>query len=121
MKKLDVEVVAVTFQSGPIVESYVRDTGLDWPMLIDSELELYRAYGINRGHWWNIFGPPAWWPSLKLLIRGRRLRRPSGDVRRLGGDVLVDPQGIVRLHHVGDSPGDRPSIQALLETVRRGR
>ena len=121
LKKLDVRVVVVTFQSGPLVEAYARDTRLEWPILIDSPLEVYQAYGMNRGHWWSIFGPPAWWVYVKLLLRGRRLRMPSGNVSQLGGDVLVDPKGIVRLHHVGDGPGDRPAIQALLDTVRRGR
>ena len=96
MKKLDVRVVVVTFQSGPIVEAYVRDTRLEWPILIDSPLEVYQAYGMNRGHWWSIFGPPAWWSYVKLLLRGRRLRMPSGNVSQLGGNVLVDPKGIVR-------------------------
>ena len=117
LKKLDVQVVVVTFQSGPVAEAYVRDTRLEWPILIDSALEVYQAYGMNRGHWWSIFGPPSWWAYMKLLLRGRRLRMPSGDVSQLGGDVLVDPEGVVRLHHVGDRPGDRPAIQVLLDTA----
>ena len=121
LKKLDVQVVVVTFQSGPIVEAYARETRLAWPILIDSALEMYQAYGMNRGHWWSIFGPSAWWVYVKLLLRGRRLRMPSGDVSQLGGDVIVDPERIIRLHHVGDRPGDRPAIHALLDTVRRGR
>ena len=121
MKELDIQVVVVTFQSGPIVEAYAREPPLAWPILIDISLEMYQAYGMKRGHWWGIFGPPAWWAYVKLLLRGRRLRMPSGDVSQLGGDVIIDPDGIIRLHHVGAGPGDRPAIHALLDTVRRGR
>ncbi len=121
MKELDIQVVVVTFQSGPIVEAYARETPLAWPILIDISLEMYQAYGMKRGHWWGIFGPPAWWAYVKLLLRGRRLRMPSGDVSQLGGDVIIDPDGIIRLHHVAAGPGDRPAIHALLDTVRRGR
>ena len=121
LKKLDLQVVVVTFQSGPIVEAYARETRLVWPILIDTSLEMYLAYGMNRGPWWSIFGPTAWWAYVKLLLRGRRLRVPSGDVSQLGGDVIIDPEGIIRLHHIGAGPGDRPAIHALLDTVRRGR
>ncbi len=37
MKKLDVQVVVVTFQSGPLVEAYARETRLAWPILIDCQ------------------------------------------------------------------------------------
>jgi hypothetical protein len=55
---------------------------------------------------------------MKLLLRGRKVRRPSGDVYQLGGDVLIDPSGIVRLHHVGSGPADRPTVHSLLQAVR---
>jgi hypothetical protein len=36
----------------------------------------------------------------------------------LVGDVLIDPEGIVRVHHVGTGPADRPSVSSLPEIVR---
>lgn len=119
LESLNVAVVIVTFQHGPIVDAYIRQTGVGWPVLRDPSLALYRAYGMNRGRWWHIFGPPAWWVYAKLLARGRRLRMPSADVTQLGGDVLVDPNGIVRLHHVGKGPADRPAVQSLVDVVRK--
>ena len=121
LKKLDIQVVVVTFQSGSVLEAYVRETRFEWPILIDSSLGMYQAYGMDRGHWWSIFGPLAWWAYVKLLLLGRRLRMPSGDVSQLGGDVIIDPEGIIRLHHVSAGPGDRPTIHGLLDTVRRVR
>lgn len=115
---LGVRVAVVAFQGGPLAEDYVRDTGLDWPVLIDESRGLYRAYGMERGGLWHVWGPPAWWAYIKLLARGRRLRKMSGDVFQLGGDVLVDPDGIVRVHHVGNGPADRPPVSELLAVVR---
>jgi hypothetical protein len=34
--------------------------------------------------------------------------------------VLVDPAGIVRFHHVGLGPADRPQVGAILATRRAG-
>ncbi len=98
--------------------SYVRETQLEWPLLVDTERVLYQAYGMHRGNWWNIYGPASVWAYLKLLLRGRRLRLPGSDVHQLGGDVLIDPRGIVRVHHIGSGPADRPAVTGLLEAIR---
>lgn len=118
IEAIGLKVVIVTFEAGPLALAYVRDTELQWPLLVDESRILYSAYGMERGRWWDIFGPAAWWVYAKLLVKGRRIRRPSGDVQQLGGDVLIDPAGIVRLHHVGAGPADRPSVSSILDVVR---
>lgn len=115
---LGVAVVVVTFQGAAFASAYVRETGVSWPILLDEQLNLYTAYGMERGRWWHVFGPEAWWIYARLLWRGRKLRAPTGDPQQLGGDVLIDPRGIVRLHHVGRGPADRPAVSAILECVR---
>lgn len=112
-----VAVAVVTFDSGPIVETWVRQTEFEWPLLLDTKRDLYRTYGMLRGRAWDLYGPPAIWAYLKLMARGRWLRRPGSDVTQLGGDVLVDPEGVVRLHHVGSGPADRPSISSIVDRV----
>jgi hypothetical protein len=67
---------------------------------------------------WNVWGPASWWGYIRLLLRGRKLRLPTDDVYQMGGDVLIDPEGIVRLHYVSRSPLDRPPIDALLAVAR---
>ncbi len=119
IEALEIKVVVVTFEIGPMAEAYVRETDLRWPLLVDETRELYTAYGMERGRSWQILGPASMWAYAKLLAKGRRLRRPNDDVFQLGGDVLIDPQGVVRLHHVGSGPADRPSVSSLLELVRK--
>jgi hypothetical protein len=46
------------------------------------------------------------------------LQNSNGDVVQLGGDILIDPGGYVRLHHVGKSPADRPTVKSILGVVR---
>jgi hypothetical protein len=120
LELLDVSVAIVTFEGGPRVDTYARETGFDWPILVDESLELYSAYGMGHGHWWHIWGPPAWWIYFKLLIRGRRPHMPSANVNQLGGDVLIDPEGTIRLQHVGKGPADRPPVNSLLAVVEGG-
>ena len=118
LSQLNVDVCIVTFETDVLAMSYVRETDLAWPLLVDADRKLYAAYGMNRGSWWKIFGPASILAYLKLLFRGRRLQRSASDVFQLGGDVLIDPDGVVRFHRVGAGPADRPEIAALLDAVR---
>ena len=117
IEALDLRVVVVTFEDRRRAHEYARETDLRWPLLIDRHRVLYRAYGMGHGRWWPIWGPATWRVYGRLIVRGRRLRRSTGDVHQLGGDVLVDRTGRVVLHHVGKGPADRPAITALLEPL----
>ena len=118
IETLGLAVVAVTFESPQHARRYVDETELPWPMLIDEDRGLYLAYEMGAGSWREILGPASWGAYARLMIRGRMPRRPSGDTQQLGGDVLIDPSGMVRLQHAGSGPADRPSIEAMLQLVR---
>ena len=97
--------------------AYVKSTQLAWPLLVDSELALYSAYGMGRGSWWSIYNPASIWKYIKLILGGQAPGRPGSDWRQLGGDVLIDPKGIVRIHHVSTDPHDRPTVDSIIETI----
>lgn len=119
LSALDVRVLVVTFEGVGSARHYLSDTDLPWPLLLDEERTLYRAYGMERGRWWQVYGPRTLWAYLKLLLSGRRLEAAGADPDQLGGDVLIDPDGIVRLHYVSDNPADRPSVASLIAQIRR--
>jgi len=112
-----VAVAVVTFEAGPLARAYVEDTDLAWPLLVDTERSLYQAYGMLHASFWEVWGPRVWVAYARALLRGQRLRASQGDVTQRGGNVLVDPAGRVRLHHVGRDSADRPEVSALLEAV----
>ena len=116
--RLGIKVCVVTFEREYVVRAYIDETKTSWPILIDENRELYSAYGMERGRVSDILGLRSWWTYAKLMFRGRRLRRGEGDIYQLGGDVLVDPNGTVRLHHVGIGPADRPAVSTVLDVVR---
>ena len=115
-QELDVHIVVVTFERGLLARAYIEDTGLRWPILLDEPRALYRGYGMLHGIWWNIWGPRTWWAYAKELFRGRAPRAAylDSDTSQLGGNVLIDSSGIVRLLYVGSGPADRPSIARSL-------
>jgi peroxiredoxin len=113
----DVRVKVVAFDDNVLARNYVRETGLPWPLLLDTDQSLYSAYGMTRGSWWSIYGPASVGKYLKLMAGGRQPGKPGRDWRQLGGDVLIDPQGMVRLHHVSAGPHDRPDVAELLAVI----
>lgn len=115
---LGTEVLVVTFEADFLARAYAERTQLRWPLLVDSKRELFAAYDMHRGSFWNIMGPASMWIYAKLMLRGRLPRLPKDDVYQLGGDVLIDADGIVRLHHVGSGPADRPSVESILAAIR---
>lgn len=120
LKDLDIRVLVVTFESGAFARAYAQETGLGWAVMIDETRSLYEAYGMLRGRLRDIWGPRTWWAYAQEALRGRWPGPARADTSQLGGDVLIDPEGVVRLVHVGSGPADRPSIESLLEIRRHG-
>jgi len=119
LKKLNVVVKVITFDADILALAYAKETELDWPLLVDKERSLYKAYGMLRGSWWSIYSPSSIWKYLKGIFRGQRPGKPGQDWSQLGGDVLIDPEGIVRLHYISRDPHDRPSVSNIVEVIER--
>lgn len=115
--RIGLKVVIITFESDFFARSYEAESGLDWPLLVDREREAYRYYDMLRASFWDLWGPSSWRAYLRELGKGGKLRPASDDIHQRGGDVLIDPGGVVRLHHVGEGPADRPSVEAILARV----
>ncbi len=115
----DVRVKLVTFDANFLARAYVQQTHLSWPLLVDAERSLYQAYGMLRATWWQLYRPSSIVKYLGLAARGVLPGKPGEDWNQLGGDVLIDPAGIVRLHFVSTGPHDRPPISRILKLVEQ--
>jgi hypothetical protein len=112
-----IKVVVITFEAGFLARRYLEETGLDWPLLIDETRQVYHAYTMLEAGFWDIWGFSSWMAYFKEMRHGQWPKKSSGDIHQRGGDVLIDPDGIVRLHHIGKGPADRPRIEDILRLV----
>ena len=112
--------VVVTFENDFLARSYVEDTALTWPILIDGTREVYKGYGMLSASFWDIWGIKTWQVYFKELLKGNKPKKSAGDIYQRGGDVLIDPNGVVRLHHIGEGPADRPSVEQILKVINAG-
>jgi len=67
----------------------------------------------------DVWGPKTWLAYFRELLKGNLPARSAGDVSQRGGDVLIDPKGLIRLHHVGTGPADRPSVEKILGIIEK--
>lgn len=118
--RLNVKVVVVTFEKDFLARRYAEDTLLQWPILIDTTRDVYRAYGMLKASWWDVWGVKTWLAYIRELLKGKKPLKSGGDLYQRGGDVIVDPGGIVRLHHVGRGPADRPTVGQIMQVIDQG-
>jgi alkyl hydroperoxide reductase subunit AhpC len=118
LERLGVRVSVVTFDDEPTARAYVEENQLGWPLLIDAQRELYTQFGMGRASWWTLIKPSTIWSYLVLWRNGVKPQKVGSDMHQLGGDVLIDPNGMLRLNHVSTEPHDRPSIDSLLNLIR---
>ena len=110
--------VAIGFAPPERLRWLAEDVGIPFPMLRDPEYQAYRAFSLQRGSLREVYGPRTIWAYLKLIARNRRFTRTQTDRLQLGGDFIIDGQGIVRLAYRSRNPADRPPVSRLLDALR---
>lgn len=88
------------------------------PVLADPDRHVYRAYGLGRLPWRQVFTVKTIAMYVGFLLRGRLPQRPGRDPMQQGGDFIVDGEGVVRFAYPGRSSDDRPSVDDLIGCLR---
>ncbi|MBT3217952.1 MAG: hypothetical protein HN348_02595 [Proteobacteria bacterium] len=117
LTRLKIDVAIVTFEADFFAQAYVTETELKWPLLVDGGRGLYNKYDMLTAGFFDVWNPSSAWAYAKEITKGNYPQVAHDDVRQRGGDVLIDPSGKVRIHHVGIGPTDRPPVSDILEFV----
>ncbi len=117
----DARIIVVTFADPGRLDAHRAHLDVPFPILTDLTLAIYDAFGFRRGTRraiWNV-------DTLRfyggVLRHGRRLTRPTEDIYRLGGDVVIDAAGRLTFRYASAHPDDRPAIPELVDAIRRAR
>ena len=117
-RELDTTILVISFDDSFFAQQWIEETDECFQLLVDPEREVYRAYGLQKSllRSWNAKTVVRY---AKLMLDGQPWRGIQGDSTQLGGDFLVDAQGVLRLAHRSQDPTDRPSVTMLLDIVRQ--
>ncbi len=120
IRELGAEVVAVSFEPLERLKGQAEDMLLTFPILSDPGLETYRAYGVRRGSFRDVFNVGAALEFLKLLFKGRLVMAGHGDIMQLGGDFIINEEGLLKYSHPASRAQDQAAVDVLLEELRKG-
>lgn len=110
-------IVVISFSRLDQARLWLNETNTPFTLLLDPERKAYRAYGLEYSlprSW----APNVWLRYAQLILKGRKWRGIQDDSGQLGGDVIVDSSGHIRLIHRSHDPTDRPDIHTLLTALR---
>jgi peroxiredoxin len=112
------KVIIITFGTLPAAKVWLKETCSPFHLLLDTEREVYRSYGLERSLL-RSWGLKTLWHYMRLLASGRRWHGIQGDSTQLGGDFIVDVDGVIRLVYPSHDPTDRPSVDNLMVVLRQ--
>jgi len=88
--------------------------------LADPERQAYRAYGLERGSWWQVaFSPQVILGTLRAWRHGHKPEPPprGQDVQQMSGTFIIGTDGKIRLPYYYDTIADHPPTDLLLRGV----
>ena len=109
----DATIAVVTFADPARLAGHRDHLGIPFAVLSDTGRRLYRLLGAERGSARQVWSPGTLRLYARLVRQGRRLHRPTEDVRQLGADAVVGRDGRLRYLSLPGSPDARPPIDEL--------
>jgi hypothetical protein len=114
----DAHVAVVTFAAPDRLAAYRSHLDLPFDVVADVDRTLYGLLGAERGSNRQVWSLGTLRMYGRLLRRGRRLSRPTGDdIHQLGADAVVGRDGVLRLVSLPATPDARPPIDTLLAAL----
>lgn len=80
--------------------------------IADPRCELYRAFGLGKGGFLELFGPQVWWRGAIAIFKGCGVGHLAGDGLQMPG-AFVFHQGKITASQPAQSAADLPNLKAL--------
>lgn len=113
---LGTQIAIITFGSELGARIWQKETGAPFKILLDPESLAYDAYGLEHSML-RSWDPITILTYIRLILKGRNWRGIQGDSGQLGGNILIDIDGIVQLAYRSHGTTDRPPVDLLLSIL----
>lgn len=118
LQALGAQVMAISFGTPYWAQVWLQETEAPFPLLLDPTHDSYRAYGLTRSRW-RAFSPRTLLYYWRAARNGDEILESRGDASQLGGNFIIDRDGVVRFAYESKEPVDRPEVEELLEVMRK--
>ena len=113
----DARIAIVTFATPERLAAYRQHLHLTFDIVADTDRTLYRLLGAERGSTRQVWSAGTIRMYARLLRSGRRLRRPTEDIRQLGADAVISRNGDLRYLSLPSTPDARPPLSELIAAL----
>ena len=113
----DARIAVVTFTNPERLAAYRAHLRIPFDVVADTDRELYRMLGAERGSNRQVWSPGTIRMYARLIRAGRRLRRPTEDIHQLGADAVIGRDGTLRYLSLPATPDARPPISDLIAAL----
>jgi hypothetical protein len=88
-------------------------------ILADEERSTYKLAGTVRGGAAELIGPSVLLKGIGRSVKNRSAQgRPIGDVRQLGGSMIVMPDATIAWAHLSTDAADNATVPEIIEALR---
>ncbi len=101
-------------QNGKETEYLGERSGV--PRIADPRCELYRAFGLGKGGFIELFGPQVWWRGAVSIFKGCGVGHLAGDGLQMPGAFLFH-RGKIVAAQPAHSASDLPDLPQLFKTL----
>jgi peroxiredoxin len=113
----DARIAVITFATVERLAAYRRHLRLSFDVVADTDRTLYRLLGAERGNRRQVWSAGTIRMYARLIRAGRRLGKPTEDIRQLGADVVIGRDGLLRYLTLPSTPDARPPISELIAAL----
>lgn len=99
-------------QSGEEIDYLGQNSEI--PRIADPRCELYRAFGLGKGGFFELFGPHVWWRGMISVVKGCGVGHLAGDGLQMPG-AFVFHKGKLIASQPAQSAADLPNLAGLFE------
>ena len=114
---LNTNIVAVSFGTPYWANAWLEETQAPFPVWLDPEKQSYEVYGMTSSAI-RAWGVRNLWYYAQSLAQGKELKENRGDTSQMGGNFIIDKDGVVRFAYPSKNPTDRPPIDQLLQVLK---
>jgi peroxiredoxin len=110
-------VVTVSFGTPHWSQVWLQETESPFPFLVDADHAAYHAYRLKSSVF-RSWSPANLWYYTKAVLQKRETFGKRGNPHQLGGDFIINADGIIRLAHPSREPTDRPTLTKILTALQ---
>jgi hypothetical protein len=116
-QKKGARLIAIGLGGRNYAQAFREDTGIKFPLLIDSDRKAYGALELKKASLMHLFRKDNLKARKRAKAGGHRQHKLGKDPLQLGGSFVFAPGNVDRFVHVSETFGDNATPEAILAAI----